>query len=207
MTPRSRQLTLVSLIACSAGLFSGCSAFRSAVYDTDPNTASTLTADFDQRDLEKWANDAAQTLLAQTPAVTANKRPIYIDLGVKNGTSDHIDMRMLGNAIRVKLIQSGKVQFVNGAARDKLLTEQGYQLANCTVETKAKIGAQLGAGYMVTGYLGEISQKSGKQVRVNKQRDVYYQLTVDLTNLKTGLVEATALEKRMRRHNQPLIGW
>lgn len=200
---------VTGMTVCAAALLTlstGCSAFRASIDDADPISSSSLTAHFDQRDLETWAQAAAQTLLSQNPKILDGS-PIFVELGIRNGTSDHIDMNMMGNALRVQMMQSGKVRFVNAAARDKLLSEQGYQLANCTPDTKANIGKQLGAGYMVTGYLGQIDQRSPKQVRVSKQEDVYYQLTVDVTNLESGLVEATAQEERMRRANKPLIGW
>jgi PBP1b-binding outer membrane lipoprotein LpoB len=99
------------------------------------------------------------------------------------------------------------MRFVNASRRDDLLREQGYQLANCTPETRNAVGKQLGAKYMITGSLVEISQKSGREVRVSRKEDVYYQLTVELTDLETGLIEVRKQRDRLRRASKPIIGW
>ena len=60
---------------------------------------------------------------------------------------------------------------------------------------------------MITGSLVEIGNSSGKEVRVSKKQDVYYQLTVEITNLETGLIEVRKQRDRLRRASKPLIGW
>ncbi len=60
---------------------------------------------------------------------------------------------------------------------------------------------------MLTGSLIEIGQESGREVRASKKEDVYFQLTVEITNLETGLIEVTKQRDRLRRASKPLIGW
>lgn len=202
-----KNLVSITVIVMASVLMSGCAAFRYSVGEKDPTQASTLTDTYDQRDLLNWGNQMAGALLsAQLPARTAGK-PILVALGIENRTMSHIDTRAISDTITSALLNDGKVQLVNADVRDKLLNEQGYQMQNCTPETRVKIGRQLGASYMLTGSLVEITNESGREVRVSKKRDVYYQLTVNITDLETGLVTVNRQIDRLRRSSSPIIGW
>jgi hypothetical protein len=127
--------------------------------------------------------------------------------GVQNRTSEYVDTKNLTDRMRTLLIQSGRVKFINAARREDLLKEQGYQAANATPETQTAIGRQLGAKYMLTGSLTEMTQKTPRQVRVSKTKMNYYKLTVEVTNLETGLIDWTTEVEFARKERQPLIGW
>jgi len=127
-------------------------------------------------------------------------------MGIQNRTASHIDMKSITDTMSTDLMNAG-IRFVNEARRDDLMKEQGFQLANATPETRVQIGKQLGAKYMLTGSLVEIKTESGRQVRVSKQEDIYYQLTVEITDIETGLIVLRKQEDRLRRASKPLIGW
>ena len=185
----------------------GCSAFRYSVGEEDPSTSGPLTAKYDQRDLLAWADLMSKDLMDHPFPRADEDQPILVVMGIQNRTKSHQDMKAISDTITTKLLDSGKIRLVNAARRDDLLKEQGYQLANCTEETKTKIGRQLGAKYMLTGSLVEIEQQSGREVRASKKQDVYYQLTVEVTDLETGLITVRKQRDRLRRASKPLIGW
>lgn len=187
-------------------MLGGCSAFRQSVRDSDPQGSSTLTARFDQRDLIEMADQIAKDIIDH-PFPPEGTVPIIAPLGIHNNTRTHLDVVALEDTLTSRLMNTGKMQFVNTARRDDLLKEQGYQIANVTEATRVQIGRQLGARYMLTGSITEIGARSGRQVRASKQRDVYYQLTVDLTDLETGIIVARKQRDRMRRESRPLFGW
>jgi len=194
---------VLSLVLCS-----GCAAFRMSVSEQDPETAKPLDAKYDASDLLGWATDMSQLILTHPfPAADVQGKPIVAELGIQNRTKNHLDMQALADTIVTKLMDSGKLQFANTARRDELLKEQGYQLANCTPETRNNIGKQLGAKYMLTGSLVEIEKQSGRQVRVSKKENIYYQLTMEVTDLETGLIVLRKQHDRMRSASKPLIGW
>lgn len=185
---------------------SGCAMFRISIDDKDPTAGAPLTAKYDQRDLLEWGKLLSADILSHQ-FMKGQTRPIIADMGIQNRTKAHLDMQSLSDTITTHLLNSGKVRFVNTTDRDKILKEQGYQLANCTTETRAKIGRQLGAKYMITGALVEMENESGRQVRVSKKQDVYYQLTVRITDLQSGEVVMAKQRDRMRRASKPIIGW
>lgn len=197
----------ITLVLCSVALLSGCSAFRGAVSDEDPGGVQPLDAKYDHQDLLSLADLIVEAVLAHPFPAQGEDPPILAAMGIQNRTKSHLDMKALSDTISVKLLDTKKMRFVNAARRDDLLREQGYQLANCTQETRSAIGRQLGANYMLTGSLVEIEKSSGREVRVSKKQDVYYQLTLEITDLETGLIAVRKQKDRLRRASKPLIGW
>jgi penicillin-binding protein activator len=185
----------------------GCSAFRTSVHDQAPMGGTTLTDRYDQRDLLTWSEQMAQALMAAPFPPAGENQPIVVDMGIENRTETHADMKAITDTITTKLMDANKIRLVNAHRRDDLLKEQGFQMANCTEETKVAIGRQLGAKYMLTGSLVEITRDSGREVRLSKSEDVYYQLTVEVTDLETGLISCRKQLDRLRRASKPIIGW
>lgn len=205
----SSRLSPARFLFCitAISLLSGCSAFRVSIDERDPAQKAGLTAEYDQQDL-LWLGKTMSEAIIDNPFPPAGeKTPILVELGIQNRTQEHLDTKALADTLTTKLLDTGKIQLVDASTRDSLLKEQGYQLANCTPETQTKIGKQLGAKYMLTGAITEIETKSGRQVRVSKQQDVYFQLTVKITDLETGLVRVSKQIDRLRRASKPLIGW
>jgi len=202
-----KTIGIASMMIACVTFTAGCHAFRHSVETRDPARAPALTANYDQKDLLEWGEAAAQKILADPFLVTLEQRPTLVDLGIQNRTKTHIDTKALMDTITTKLLDSRRVDLVNSARRDDLLNEQGYQLANCTPETQAKIGKQLGANYMLTGSLTELGAKSGREVRLSRKRDVFYQLTVEITDVTTGKIALRKQQERLRRESRPIIGW
>lgn len=207
----TRRLASLSVCIPLAMAISGCAAFRASVRDQDPDSASTLTAKYDYKDLRALAEQVSSDLLDHPFLLEYAKKegesPIIAPLGIQNRTKGHIDMQALEDTITTHLLNSRKVQIVNTKRRDDLMREQGFQLQNVTPDTRAAIGKQLGASFMLTGSLVEIDKSSGRQVRVSKKQDVFYQLTVEVTDLETSLIAARSQKERLRRASKPLIGW
>ncbi|OVE75889.1 hypothetical protein BVX97_03545 [bacterium E08(2017)] len=197
--------TIVLSVALTA--LCGCAAFQRSIEEQDPKDAETLSARYDQNDMLKWGDMIAGDIIGHYFIKSAESRPLIADLGIQNRTKEHLDMQSLADTITTRLLDSGRVRLVNTADRDKLLKEQGYQLANCTMATRSAIGKQLGAKYMMTGALIEMSQEQGREVRVSKKKNVYYQLTINITDLETGEIVMKKQRDRLRMESKPIIGW
>jgi uncharacterized protein (TIGR02722 family) len=201
-----KMLTLILIAVVMAG---GCSAFRSSVRNEDVSAASLKPMDtgYDFGDL-RWLGESIGSDLMASPLLgQAGRKPILVVMGVENRTDEHIDTKAITDTIRTKMINNGKADFVNESRRDTLLQEQGYQLVNCTPETRAMIGRQLGARYMLTGSLVKITKDTPRQVRVSKKEQVFLQLTAEITDLETGLIAWTIQKERVRSASKPVIGW
>lgn len=201
------KLTVITTTALIIG--TGCSAFRASVQNEDVGTASVKPMDtgYDFGDLRWLGESVGLDLLAAPVMDQGGRKPILVVMGIENRTDEHIDTKAITDTIRTKVINTGKASFVNESQRDNQLREQGYQLANCTPETRVLIGRQLGARYMLTGSLVKITKDTPRQVRLSKQEQVYFQLTIEVTDLETGLIAWTTQKERVRGASKPLIGW
>ncbi len=201
------SISKIALIAISTlAVGNGCSVFRATVQNEDVDKAAAKPMDtaYDFGDLRTLA-DAVTSDLTVSP-VLANK-PILVVMGIENRTDEHVDTKAITDTIRNRLINEGKASFINESRRDTLLKEQGYQLVNCTPETQTLIGKQLGARYMLTGALVKIKKDTPKQLSLSRQEQVYLQLTVEVTDLQTGLIAWTTQKERVRGASKPVLGW
>lgn len=185
----------------------GCAAFRTDVADVNVDQMGHMDADYDATDMRKITQSVVNQMLASPWLNNASTIPVLMDAGVENRTSNYVDTKNLTDRMRTSLIQSGRVQFINASRRDQLLKEQGYQAANADPATAAAIGRQIGAGYMLSGSLTEMKSETGRQVRVSRTEMQYYKLTIEVTDLTSGVIVWTTEEEFARKARQPLIGW
>ena len=118
----------------------------------------------------------------------------------RNKTSEHIDCESITNTVRTKLLKSGKVQFTAVTEANKELVEQlEYQNGEmgdpATAQPKGK---QVGADFLLQGVITSIGKKAGRD------QDLYYKVTMNLINIKTGLIE-WAEEKELRKTSHKSI--
>jgi len=181
--------------------------FRVQVADSNVEKPVRYGAGYDYEDLRTMSKGMGDAVVASDFLSGQSKKPTFVVYGIENRTEQHIDTKALTDGMRQAIMDSGKVNFVNETQRDNLLREQIYQAAHVTADTRARVGRQLGANYMLTGSLVEINKQSGRQVRVSKQEEVYLQLTVEITDLETSLIVWSKQKERARTENKPLIGW
>jgi PBP1b-binding outer membrane lipoprotein LpoB len=67
-------------------------------------------------------------------------------------------------------------------------------------ETKKGKGGQVGADFIMNGRLDSIVQEAGKD------KTVYYKLTMNLTNLKTGLIQWTGQKQLRKEFKKKRVG-
>ena len=186
---------------------SGCAAFRASTQEVDVTQTKHMDASLDYSDMRDITESLVSDIVGSPFLQKESAPPIMMIAGVQNRTESYVDTKSLTDRMRTLLFQSGKMQFVNEARREDLLKEQGYQAANATPETQTAIGKQLGAKFMISGSLSEMKQTSPRQVRVSKQVLKYYKMTLEVTDLKTGLLVWTTEKEFAREASKPLIGW
>jgi uncharacterized protein (TIGR02722 family) len=173
----------------------GCAAGPIVRYE-DPMSGQMLSSDFSSTDLQRTAEAMVDSLLVFAPVVEAiqGRRPVLLIDRVHNKTMQHIDTESITDSIRTRLIKSGRFQFVDRTTDEAAIDELRFQQESGLVDPAraVEMGRQYGAEYLLTANLSEIVQSN------DRVRDVYYKFTMNLKNLKTGILE-WAEEKEIRK--------
>lgn len=113
-----------------------------------------------------------------------NKRPIVVVGTVANKSHEHINAETFIKDIEKAIIKNGSVRLVQaGEKRQELRTERDEQNQGYTSsETAKKWGLELGADFMLQGTINSIVDT------YKKDKVVYYQIDLELTNLETNEV-------------------
>jgi PBP1b-binding outer membrane lipoprotein LpoB len=127
----------------------------------------------DSNRVDTFVNQYAQNHAGEIPAA--------IVLPFRNASSEHIDMQIVSNNLRVSILNSGRLDFVEGGdARDAIRAERADQNANnASEETAAAIGQETGATLAFTGEVRSIVDTAG-----NVSTRTYY-VKATLTNMET----------------------
>lgn len=167
---------LVGLTAC------GPKAFVKGEYD-DVDRQNLMTDQWSETDMQKIVSDMVGSMTKHVSIANARTAPIVMVTGLQNKTSEHIDTQSIMDMIRVELMQTGKVSFIDKEARQDIKEEYDYQGSGMVSEdTKKGPGGQVGADLIINGRIDSIVQEVGKD------KTVYYKVTLNLTNLKSGVI-------------------
>jgi uncharacterized protein (TIGR02722 family) len=111
------------------------------------------------------------------------KRPVVIVGFVQNKSHEHIDAETFVKDVESAFIQTQKVRLVQGGKkRDELRAEKEDQQTNATVSSLKKFGLENGADYILQGSINSIVDSH------KRQKVVYYQVNLELTNIQTNEV-------------------
>ena len=172
-------------LSAAALTLAGCA--TSNVQYGDAGSAKPITTEFGSSDLQQIAESMVDSLITFPPVVelTTQRRPVISVDKVKNKTMQHIDTESVTDSIRTKLIRSGKFRFIDRTTDEAAVDEIKIQQESGLVDKKTAVnfGQQIGAEFLLTANFAEIRQKAGGVT------DVYYKFTMNLKNLKTGILE------------------
>ncbi len=167
---------LMGLAAC------GPKAFVKGDYE-DVDKKNLLNDQWSETDMQGAVKDLVGSMMAHPTIDKAKTPPVVMVTNLQNKTSEHIDTQNIMDMIRVELMKSGKVTFIDKEARQDVADEYNYQNSGMTSgDTKKGPGGQTGADFIINGRLDSIVQEVGKD------KTVYYKLTLNLTNLKTTVI-------------------
>ena len=199
-----RRLLLSACLAVTLAACGGPRAYTRGTYE-DPNTIEMLSDRFNENDLQLIAKKMAESL-ASSPRFQQPRQdgslPIVLVGKLKNSTSEHIDMRSLGDKIQTALAQTGRFALVDQAARQDIAEEYEYQQSGYVDPNAAKgPGQQTSVDFLMTGDLASIIQEVGND------KLVYYKMTAKLSNVKTGLIEWTDEKQIRKKFEKRSVGW
>lgn len=192
-------LALVSALSLTACI--GPRAFTRGVYD-DPSTIELLSDRFSENDLQLIAKKMVASLSTSPGVAGLEGRPLLMVGRLQNRTSEHVDMASLGDKVRVELSKTGRFAFVDVAARGQLAEEYAYETSGYMPAHDAKRpGAQSSPDYVLTGSLASIVHEVGSDELV------YYKMTMQLTDLRTGVIAWTEEKQLRKKFEKQAVGW
>jgi uncharacterized protein (TIGR02722 family) len=176
----------------------------------DPQQAQILDDRWNPTDatrtVEKMIQEMALAQWLQTWRQESGKaqhdRPFVLVDDMANRTSEIIDTKALFEDLRNQILQTGKLRFLDGDLREKILTEYKYQQSGVVKKNHVKgPGNQYGADFFLSGALSSIvSRQGGKS-------SVQYQIEMKLTNIQTGELVWSGVEKIRKNFKRSSLGW
>lgn len=183
--------------------FVGCGpkAFVKGDYDENIEKENLLNDQWSETDMQKTVKDMVTSLINHPAISRAKTPPIVMVTTLQNKTSEHIDTQSVMDMVRVELSREGKVRFIDKEARQDIDEEYSYQgSGRVSEETKKGPGGQIGADYIVNGRLDSIVQEVGKD------KTIYYKITLNLTNLKSSIIEWTDNKQIRKVYRKKSVG-
>ncbi len=175
-------------------------AFTKGEYDNVQNE-NNLNDRWSETDMQKVVANLVGKMTNHYSIARKKKPPIVIVTKLQNKTREHIDTQSIMDMVKIELMNSGKVQFVDKEAREDIKDEYDYQGSGIVAEGTAKAGGgQVGADFILNGRLDSIVQEVGKD------KTVYYKVTLNLTNLKTGLIVWGGQEQLRKAYRKRRVG-
>ncbi|NVB38186.1 penicillin-binding protein activator LpoB [Pseudenhygromyxa sp. WMMC2535] len=147
-------------------------------YLVDENLAAMFASPF-------WARDVQ----------SAPEAPVVAIWPIKNATDQHLDdqMLMLLSSIETQMINSGAVNVVSRERQAEMVSEAEMQNSDFfDPATAARLGAQVGAKYYVTGKI------TSHDERFDKERRVQYSLFLQVIEIETSMIKFQHTSERSK---------
>lgn len=174
---------LLAILACSD---------LPKVKRVDANTITDLSGNWNDTDVRLVCDSLLKNALASPrideyindfSARNSGARPAIIVGRFRNVTSEHIDTSIVSGIMRSSIINSGKLDFVEGGeAREDMREERQDQQVYASGATTAALANETGANMMLTGTVNSIVDGAGK-----KMTRTYY-VTATITNIETSRI-------------------
>jgi uncharacterized protein (TIGR02722 family) len=179
----------------------GPKAFVKGQYDEDINKENLMNDLWSETDMQETVRALVASMLGHPTLAHAKVPPTVVITSLQNKTSEHIDTQSVMDMVRVELMKSGKLRFIDKEARGDIDEEYSYQNSGrVSNETKKGPGGQAGADFIVNGRLDSIVQEVGKD------KTVYYKITLNLTNLKSSVIEWSDNKQIRKVYRKKTIG-
>jgi uncharacterized protein (TIGR02722 family) len=131
---------------------------------------------------EEMTKDVASRPWLSNFIITHQRQPIVVMGEILNKSHEHIDAEPFIKDIERDLINTRTLRIItHGAFRDKVHSERKDQHQYTLPSEAKKWGRELGADFMLFGYISAIVDSSP----VGKKRVIFYQVNLELTDLET----------------------
>lgn len=149
----------------------------------DPNKEIVAGYKWNDTDYKLVAEYMYNSLLNSTFFKNLGGKKVTIMTGtIENRTSEHIDLKVLTEAINTKLIKSGTFNVVDESAVEEIKKRYEYHRGEYVdPKTRKSPGSQVGEDYLLRGFIYSNIEES-RYMKV-----VYYKVVLQLTDLLTNL--------------------
>lgn len=185
LAPTDRRFAGLALVALLAMATAACGGKQ--VSRVDPNSVTDLSGRWNDTDSRlvaralieqsfenRWADRHAERNGGEPPAVIVGS--------FRNRTMEHVPVNTFLNDLERALINSGKVHLVaSQEEREEVRAEREDQQEHARADTRAQLGQELGADYILQGELQSIEDEEGGE------KIVYYQADAELVNLQSNV--------------------
>ncbi len=183
-------LSLGSMVLV-ASLSTGCSTSQFSRGEFgDTKEVNLLNDKFSESTAEVLSKSVVEQLKT-CPSLNPMKPLPFVAIdGIDNLSEEMINLKMVSNQIKTALIRSGKFRFIDKEGRQATEEEIQYnESGSVSGGSRKSRGKQIGADLMLRGSLSSIVQEVGKN------KTVYYQLDIQLTNVESNAIDCVASEK------------
>ena len=175
----SAILALVALSACGGR----------EVTRTETDTVTDLSGYWNDTDARIVADSIVDQCLngrwfdvQETRDSRVSDLPVIVVGGVRNQSTEHINVDVFMSEIERSLLNSGRFQIAaGGRERDEVRDERADQSVFASPETAAEFGREVGADYVMTGTVNSIEDQE------DDTRAIFYQVNIELIDVETAL--------------------
>ncbi len=181
-------------LAFAALLAVGCS--NKHVSRIEPDTVTDLSGAWNDTDSRLVANalieqSLTDPWLSRYTTAHGGSSPTVIVGSFRNRSSEHIPVNTFVNDLENAYINSGAVTVVaSDAERDQIRAERDDQQEFARADTRARLGQELGANYVLQGELSSLEDEESTTYlgATRNEKIVFYQVDARLVDLESNAV-------------------
>jgi len=199
---KTSTLITYSFFLITSALVAGCATThaRESQLDMKPKTAA-----LEPQDVRRTVEKMVDSMLADAEVIksVSGEKPVLDVAEIKNRSTMHLDMKMLTNSMRTKLVRSRKFRFVDNSTSGTDLKTMNDQALNGLVDPSKAIaaGQQSAAQMHIFGDLHEMRSQ------VNDTTDRYYMFSLNLKDLRTGEIIWTDEQEIRKEEVKNVMGF
>jgi len=201
----ARRTLPLFVVAVLTTVALGCSTKK--VSRIDPSAVTDLSGKWNDTDSRLVANELIQQSLSAAWArrfaeTHGGKAPAVIVGEFRNRTMEHIPVGTFVRDLERALINSGLVQVVaSSEERQEVRAERADQQEHARSDSRARLGQELGANYILQGELQAIQDQEGRE------KIVFYQVDATLIDLESNQKVWVGQHKIKKYIERKRFGW
>ncbi len=180
-----RRIVLVAISLCLVLLLPACGKEK-RVTRVDPTVVTDFSGRWNDTDSKMVAETMIQEMV-QRPwlenfSSQKGRQPVVIVGTILNKSHEHIDVGTFVTDLEREMTNSQKVLFVaSQGERKEIREERKEQAVHAREDTQKRPGQELGADFMMKGYISTIVDEA------DGAKSIFYQVDLDLINLESNV--------------------